>query len=57
MVYTDGSLTDYGVVHFDDLLYLFRSPAIFRTDYEKESTNAELVKAMVGTYVEFAKYG
>lgn len=46
--------TDYGVVHQDDLIYLFRSPLLFQTDFPKNSTNAKMINNYVKTFVNFA---
>ncbi|KAI9583284.1 esterase E4-like [Glossina fuscipes] len=46
---------NYGVVHCDDLIYLFRSPLLF-PDIDKNSIDAEVIKTMVGNFVHFAKY-
>lgn len=46
---------NYGVVHCDDLIYLFRSPLLF-PDIDKNSIDAEVIKTMVGNFVYFAKY-
>lgn len=50
-----GNNNNYGVVHCDDLLYLFRTPLIF-PDFAKGSKDEEMVKLMVSTYISFA-YG
>lgn len=52
-----GNFNNYGVVHCDDLIYLFRSPLLFNVDFEKNSTEAKVIKEMVDTYVSFAKTG
>ncbi|KAH8327058.1 hypothetical protein KR074_001377 [Drosophila pseudoananassae] len=46
----------YGVVHCDDLLYLFRSPLLF-PDFERNSTEAQVIKSFVDYFVHFAKFG
>ncbi|XP_017096776.2 juvenile hormone esterase [Drosophila bipectinata] len=46
----------YGVVHCDDLLYLFRSPLLF-PDFERNSTEAQVMKSFVDYFVHFAKFG
>ncbi|XP_058986933.1 juvenile hormone esterase isoform X2 [Musca domestica] len=54
-IYSGGVTTyDYGVVHCDDLIYLFRSPLLF-PDFEKNSTHAQVSKDFVRHFVEFAK--
>ncbi|XP_017077325.1 uncharacterized protein LOC108112087 [Drosophila eugracilis] len=56
-VYTSADVIGkYGVVHCDDLLYLFRSPLIF-PDFERNSTEAKVIKSFVDYFVHFAKYG
>lgn len=52
-----GKLLDYGVVHGDDLIYLFRSPKLFPTDFKRISTEAKVIAEMVDIYVTFAKTG
>ncbi|KAH8361974.1 hypothetical protein KR200_002646 [Drosophila serrata] len=55
--YTSANVTGkYGVVHCDDLLYLFRSPLIFR-DFERNSTEAKVIHTLVDYFVQFAKTG
>lgn len=49
------STRNYGVVHSDDLLYLFRAPLFF-PDFPRRSTDADVVKAAVENLVHFAKY-
>nr|XP_013118729.1 unnamed protein product [Stomoxys calcitrans] len=44
---------DYGVVHSDELMYLFRMPAIF-PDFSKNSTDAKLSQTLVRHFVNFA---
>lgn len=46
----------YGVVHCDDLLYIFRSPLLF-PDFERNSTEAKVIKSFVDYFVYFAKFG
>uniref|UniRef100_A0A1A9WNV7 carboxylesterase n=1 Tax=Glossina brevipalpis TaxID=37001 RepID=A0A1A9WNV7_9MUSC len=55
-IYKGGNPSrNYGVVHCDDLIYLFRAPLLF-PDFDKNSIDAEIIKAMVGNFVHFAKY-
>ncbi|XP_036668929.2 uncharacterized protein [Drosophila suzukii] len=55
--YTSANVTGkYGVVHCDDLLYLFRSPLIF-PDFEKNSTEAKVIHSFVDYFIQFAKFG
>ncbi|KAH8258411.1 hypothetical protein KR038_011182 [Drosophila bunnanda] len=55
--YTSADVTGkYGVVHCDDLLYLFRSPLIF-PDFERNSTEAKVIHTFVDYFVQFAKTG
>ncbi|XP_046811153.1 juvenile hormone esterase-like isoform X1 [Lucilia cuprina] len=55
-LYTGGlSSLDYGVVHCDDLIYLFRSPLLF-PDFPKDSRHAKVLQLFVGNFVHFAKY-
>ncbi|XP_075165625.1 juvenile hormone esterase-like isoform X2 [Haematobia irritans] len=54
-LYAGGaSTTPYGVVHCDDLIYLFRSPLLF-PDFPKNSSRAEASSAFVNLFVTFAK--
>ncbi|TDG47048.1 hypothetical protein AWZ03_006485 [Drosophila navojoa] len=56
-VYTSANVGQkYGVVHCDDLIYLFRSPMLF-PDFERNSTEARVVESLVGYFVHFAKFG
>ncbi|XP_055838522.1 juvenile hormone esterase-like [Episyrphus balteatus] len=52
-----GNFNNYGVVHCDDLIYLFRSPGLFNVDFEKNSVEAKVIKELVDTYVSFATTG
>lgn len=52
-----GSLTNYGVVHCDDLIYLFRTPLLFPVDFKKNSVEAKMIKILVDFYVDFAYNG
>ncbi|XP_065367563.1 juvenile hormone esterase-like isoform X2 [Calliphora vicina] len=51
-----GHVTDYeyGVVHCDDLVYLFRAPRII-PDFDKGSVEAGVIKEYVGDLVHFAQ--
>lgn len=51
-----GTDRDFGVGHIDDLIYLFKTPAVFR-EFATGSDAAQLIRALVGTYVQFAKHG
>ncbi|XP_062127648.1 uncharacterized protein LOC133840012 [Drosophila sulfurigaster albostrigata] len=56
-IYTSANVTKkYGVVHCDDLIYLFRSPMLF-PDFERNSTEAKVVASFVDYFVHFAKTG
>ncbi|XP_064551989.1 uncharacterized protein LOC135437843 [Drosophila montana] len=56
-VYTSANVGNkYGVVHCDDLIYLFRSPMLF-PDFERNSTEARVIQSFVGYFVHFAKFG
>lgn len=52
-----GTKKNFGVVHCDDLLYLFRSPLLFPNDFPKNSKYAKLITNLVKTYIQFAKTG
>lgn len=53
-----GSETDYGVIHCDDLIYLFRSPLLFGDGFfEKDSVEAKVSHHYVKSFVHFAKTG
>ncbi|XP_041563311.1 uncharacterized protein LOC108141260 [Drosophila elegans] len=55
--YTSANVSGkYGVVHCDDLLYLFRSPLIF-PDFVRNSTEAKVIHSFVDYFVHFAKFG
>lgn len=49
-----GTNKDFGVVHLDDTLYLFRS--LF-PPFPKDSVYSNLTKTLVDFYVSFAKNG
>lgn len=56
-IFSGGLVTnEYGVVHCDDLIYLFRSPALF-PDFEKDSTEDMVSQALVQHHVNFATNG
>ncbi|XP_054737014.1 juvenile hormone esterase-like [Anastrepha obliqua] len=55
-IYT-GSSTNFSTVHYDDSLFLFKVPLVFRKGYLIASPEAALVRRYVGLYVEFAKTG
>ncbi|KRF97976.1 uncharacterized protein Dwil_GK21434 [Drosophila willistoni] len=56
-LYNQANVTGkYGVVHSDDLLYLFRSPILF-PDFDKQSDDAKVIKSFVNLFVNFAKFG
>lgn len=46
---------DYGVVHHDDTLYMFRSPLVF-PDYGKNSSDAGVIRQFVDSFVNFAHF-
>ncbi|XP_065368953.1 juvenile hormone esterase-like [Calliphora vicina] len=55
-LYTGGLPSrDYGVVHCDDLIYLFRSPLLF-PDFPKDSRHAKALQLFVGNFVHFAQF-
>ncbi|KRK00233.1 uncharacterized protein Dyak_GE11753 [Drosophila yakuba] len=55
--YTSANVSGkYGVVHCDDLLYLFRSPLLF-PDFQRNSTEAKVIHSFVDYFVHFAKFG
>ncbi|XP_023031652.1 juvenile hormone esterase [Drosophila willistoni] len=56
-LYTQSNVTGkYGVVHGDELLYLFRSPLLF-PDFDKKSTEAKVIDLFVTYIVNFARFG
>uniref|UniRef100_B4MQF1 GK21860 n=1 Tax=Drosophila willistoni TaxID=7260 RepID=B4MQF1_DROWI len=56
-VYTEANVTGkYGVVHGDDLIYLFRSPTTF-LDFHKSSVEAKVIEKFVKYIVNFATFG
>ncbi|XP_068144433.1 esterase-5B-like, partial [Drosophila tropicalis] len=55
--FTRGNVTGkYGVVHCDDLIYLFRSPYLF-PDFHKDSVEAKVIQKFVKYFVDFATFG
>ncbi|XP_052859908.1 juvenile hormone esterase-like, partial [Anopheles cruzii] len=55
-LFAGGDLGDYGVVHCDDLIYLFRSPAIF-PDFPAGSPELQMVDTFVNFFIDFAING
>lgn len=51
-----GTDRNFGVGHIDDLIYLFKSPALFR-EFASGSDSAQMIRSLVSTYVQFAKHG
>lgn len=51
-----GTDRNFGVGHIDDLIYLFKSPALFR-EFSSGSDSAQMIRSLVSTYVQFAKHG
>lgn len=51
-----GTDRDFGVGHIDDLIYLFKSPALWR-EFASGSDSAQMVQALVSTFVQFATHG
>lgn len=49
-----GSTRDFGVVHLDDTLYMFRSPIPFPTN---NTLYNEVTSKLIQFYVSFAKTG
>jgi hypothetical protein len=43
-----------GVVHCDELIYLFRSPAIFPMDFDVNSIEAKMIKVLTNYFADFA---
>ncbi|XP_050074223.1 juvenile hormone esterase-like [Anopheles maculipalpis] len=56
VVYAGGDTGDYGVVHCDDLNYLFRQPAIF-PDFPPGSPELKMVDTFVNFFIDFAISG
>ncbi|XP_053666503.1 juvenile hormone esterase-like [Anopheles marshallii] len=56
IVYAGGDPGDYGVVHCDDLNYLFRQLAIF-PDYPPGSPELKMVDTFVNFFIDFAITG
>lgn len=52
-----GTDIDFGVGHIDDLIYFFKSPAVFPDENDRSSPRAQVTRALVDTYVEFAVTG
>ncbi|XP_053675402.1 juvenile hormone esterase-like [Anopheles nili] len=55
-IFAAGDLGDYGVVHCDDLNYLFRQPAIF-PDFATGSPELKMVHTFVDFIIDFAING
>ncbi|XP_001237723.3 juvenile hormone esterase [Anopheles gambiae] len=55
-IYAGGDTSDYGVVHCDDLNYLFRQPAIF-PDYPAGAPELKMVDTFVNFFIDFAING
>lgn len=55
--FLSGTAHNYGVVHCDDLIYLFRSPLLFKEDFPRNSVEAKLIKTFVENFITFAQYG
>lgn len=51
-----GTDKEFGVGHIDDLIYLFKSPLLFR-EFNRASDSTQVVRSLIGTFVEFAKHG
>lgn len=51
-----GTTKDFGVGHIDDLIYLFKSPILF-PEFKRNSEMAKLIRMLIDTYINFAKYG
>ncbi|XP_055533352.1 juvenile hormone esterase-like [Wyeomyia smithii] len=47
---------DYGVVHCDDLIYLFRAPLLFQ-DFPPDSKEAQMSNNLVNFFIDFAING
>ncbi|XP_053687329.1 juvenile hormone esterase-like [Sabethes cyaneus] len=47
---------DYGVVHCDDLIYLFRAPLLF-PDFPPDSKEARMSNSLVNFFIDFAING
>ena len=56
MCYCVYDTSDYGVVHCDDLNYLFRQPAIF-PDYPAGAPELKMVDTFVNFFIDFAING
>lgn len=52
-----GTDVDFGVGHIDDLIYLFKSPAVFPGENDRDPATVRVIRAVVDTYVEFAVTG
>ncbi|GAB0088428.1 Carboxylic ester hydrolase [Sergentomyia squamirostris] len=52
-----GTARDFGVGHCDDLIYLFRSPAIFPAGLPPNSIDDQMKNVLVKTYTNFARTG
>uniref|UniRef100_A0A1L8DJA1 Carboxylic ester hydrolase n=1 Tax=Nyssomyia neivai TaxID=330878 RepID=A0A1L8DJA1_9DIPT len=52
-----GTTRDFGVGHCDDLIYLFRSPALFPNGLAPDSMDNHMKNILVKTWVSFATSG
>lgn len=52
-----GNTNNYGVVHCDDLIYLFNSPLLFQNNFPENSPDKLVSQELVGNFVSFAKQG
>jgi len=48
---------DSGIVHNDDLIYIYRLPWLFKCPFEPNSTEYRMMQKYVETFEYFAKYG
>lgn len=52
-----GNTNDYGVVHCDDLIYLFNSPALFPNNFAENTRDKLVSQDFVDYFVHFAIQG
>lgn len=52
-----GNTNNYGVVHCDDLIYLFNSPTLFPNNFPENTPDKLVSQEFVDYFVHFAVHG
>lgn len=52
-----GNTNNYGVVHCDDLIYLFNSPTLFPNNFAENTLDKMVSQEFVDYFVQFAIQG